>query len=205
MIGDASEIALMKFFQPIEDIAKVRESLSIAKQFDDSDAIVGFNSSYKFALIIFELGEDSDYSHVVWLKGAPERIWEKCGSLLTEGESKPIDGFYQESYDFANRKFALEGERVLGFARILLSKEDYPRGFKFNLKNPMELPFADGSFQFVGLISLIDPPKIDVPDAVKKCQTAGVKVIMVTGDQQLTAASIAKKIGIFTSKTSLEI
>lgn len=55
MIGDASEIALMKFFQPIEDIAKVRNSLSLAKQFDDSEAIIGFNSSYKFALIVFEL------------------------------------------------------------------------------------------------------------------------------------------------------
>lgn len=69
----------------------------------------------------------------------------------------------------------------------------------------MELPFANGSFEFIGLISLIDPPKLDVPDAIRKCQTAGVKVIMVTGDQQLTAASIAKKIGIFSSKTSLEI
>lgn len=72
MIGDASEIALMKFFQPIEDIAKVRNSLSMAKQFDDSEAIIGFNSSYKFALIVFELQGHEDYSHVVWLKGAPE-------------------------------------------------------------------------------------------------------------------------------------
>lgn len=59
----------------------------------------------------------------------------------------------------------------------------------------------------MGLVSLIDPPRETVPDAIKKCKTAGIKVIMVTGDQQLTASAIAKKIGIFESneKTSIEI
>lgn len=71
---------------------------------------------------------------------------------------------------------------MLGFARILLKHEDYPTGYKFDLKNPLKLPFADGNFEFLGLISLIDPPRETVPDAIKKCKTAGIKVIMVTGD-----------------------
>jgi len=70
----------------------------------------------------------------------------------------------------------------LGFAWLYLNKTDYPEDYKFNLKNPLELPFDNKSFTFLGLISLIDPPKFDVPDAVKKCQSAGIKVIMVTGD-----------------------
>lgn len=80
-------------------------------------------------------------------------------------------------------------------------------GYKFDLKNPLDLPFPDGDFEFLGLVSLIDPPRETVPDAIKKCKTAGIKVIMVTGDQQLTAAAIAKKIGIFepSEKTSIEI
>ena len=53
---------------------------------------------------------------------------------------------------------------MLGFARILLPKKDYPLDYKFDLKNPFELPFKE--FQFLGLISLVDPPKIDVPDAI---------------------------------------
>ncbi len=156
-------------------------------------------------MIVFELKNDSEYSHVIWLKGAPERIWEKCGFILVDKEPKLIDKYFQDEYDYANKKFAMEGERVLGFARLLLKHSEYPHGYKFNLKNPLELPFPEGAFEFLGLISLIDPPKLEVPGAVKKCLTAGVKVIMVTGDQQLTAASIAKKIGIFTSKTSIEI
>ena len=46
--------------------------MKLAKQFDDTDAIIGFNSAYKFALNIFELDNDEDHSHVLWMKGAPE-------------------------------------------------------------------------------------------------------------------------------------
>ena len=144
---------------------------------------------------------------MVWMKGAPERIWAKCGYLHMDGKATKIDDRIQKNFDDANEHFARNGERVLGFARILLKKNEFPIGYKFDLKNPLKLPFADGDFEFLGLISLIDPPREAVPDAIKKCKTAGIKVIMVTGDQQLTAASIAKKIGIFEpeEKTSLEI
>lgn len=56
-------------------------------------------------------------------------------------------------------------------------------------------------FTFLGLVSLQDPPKDSVPYAIKRCQSAGVKVIMVTGDQPPTAGAISKQIGIITGKT----
>ena len=49
---------------------------------------------------------------------------------------------------------------------------------------------------FVGLMSMIDPPRANVPEAVAKCRTAGIKVIMVTGDHPITAKAIAKSVGI---------
>ena len=52
-------------------------------------------------------------------------------------------------------------------------------------------------FTFTGLISLIDPPRDNVPRSINKCKTAGVKVIMVTGDQPFTAAAIARQVNIF--------
>lgn len=56
---------------------------------------------------------------------------------------------------------------------------------------------------FLGLVSLADPPKATVFEAIKKCRASGVKVIMITGDQAITALSIAKQIGIVTRKTNL--
>ena len=82
MVGDASETALVKFFQPIEDIMDVRKSMRVAKQFDNTDALISFNSSYKFALNVFEVQNDPEFSHVVWMKGAPERVWKKCNYIL---------------------------------------------------------------------------------------------------------------------------
>lgn len=57
----------------------------------------------------------------------------------------------------------------------------------------------------MGLIALQDPPKPTVYEAIKKCRASGVKVIMVTGDQSITALSIAKQIGIVTHKTNIDL
>ena len=203
VIGDASETGLVKFFQPIRDIREMRKAFSLAKQFDDSDAMIPFNSAYKFALKVYEVENDPEFSHVVYLKGAPERIWEKSTFVYSDGQEKQVDANIEKRFIEANKDFARNGERVLGFARLRLRRADYPKGFKFNVKDPYSLPFNE--FCFVGLISLIDPPRETVPSAIEKCKSSGIKVIMVTGDQQLTAASIAKKIGIFEEKNSIDI
>lgn len=79
-------------------------------------------------------------------------------------------------------KFGKNGERVLGFAKLHLLREQYPLGKLFDLSSPEKFNFSLKELTFVGLISLIDPPKESVPWAVKRCRSAGIKVIMVTGD-----------------------
>lgn len=204
VIGDASETALVKFFQPVHDIVDFRNQYETAKQFDDSPAIIPFNSSYKYALHVKALPGDPQFSHEVYIKGAPEHMWARCTQIFANGTTTPITPAINQSFLDANKVFAKNGERVLGFARMRLPKGEYPLGHKFSLKDPFKLPFAN-EFEFLGLVSLIDPPRDAVPDAINKCKTAGIKVIMVTGDQQLTAASIAKKIGIFEGKTSVDL
>jgi sodium/potassium-transporting ATPase subunit alpha len=58
---------------------------------------------------------------------------------------------------------------------------------------------------FVGLMSMIDPPRAAVPDAVSKCRSAGIKVIMVTGDHPITAKAIAKGVGIISEGTAMSL
>lgn len=75
----------------------------------------------------------------------------------------------------------------------MLPSDKFPVGYKFNSDDPN---FPLEGFRFVGLMSMIDPPRAAVPDAVAKCRSAGIKVIMVTGDHPITAKAIAKSVGI---------
>lgn len=81
----------------------------------------------------------------------------------------------------------------LRFAHFILDEADFPRGFEFNAD---EINFPVDGMCFVGLMSMIDPPRPNVPEAVAKCRTAGVKIIMVTGDHPTTAKAVAKIVGI---------
>ena len=83
-----------------------------------------------------------------------------------------------------------------------LDKKVFHKNFNFNTSNPKNFNFPIKDYIFIGMISLMDPPKDLVPEAIKKCQSAGIKVIMITGDRLETAASIAKQIGLINQKTN---
>lgn len=92
------------------------------------------------------------------------------------------------AFNAAYEQFASEGQRVLAFAALPLPESDYPKGFEFNKDEPSNFP--QDHLIFVGLISLMDPPKRGVKRAVASLRTAGIQVIMVTGDHPLTAEVI---------------
>lgn len=82
---------------------------------------------------------------------------------------------------------------MLGFAKIHLPRRKYAKNeFSFIVSNPKNFNFELEKLTFIGLISLVDPPKERVPSAILECRSAGIKVIMVTGDQPITAAAIAR-------------
>lgn len=89
-----------------------------------------------------------------------------------------------------------------GFCHTRLPSDKFPSGFKFDSDDPN---FPISGMQFVGLMSMIDPPRAAVPDAVAKCRSAGIKVIMVTGDHPITAKAIAKSVGIISEGTTQPI
>jgi sodium/potassium-transporting ATPase subunit alpha len=154
-----------------------------------------FNSHNKFALTIIEYPKsDSDYC--VLIKGAPEKIWGRCRYILKDGGAIPLDDSYQKKFAAVNLAFGKNGERVLGFAKLHLPRTDIRKPYDFDTSNPDNFNFPFRDLTFVGLISLQDPPKDSVPWAVKRCRSAGIKVIMVTGDQPPTAGAIAKQVNI---------
>lgn len=139
---------------------------------------------------------DGETNHLLVMKGAPERIIERCSTILINGVDQILTAdlitAYQQAYDNLGRI----GERVLGFADLLLPTTDFPLSYSFNVD---EENFPLEGLRFVGLMSLIDPPRPAVPEAIRKCRSAGIKVIMVTGDHPVTAKAIAKAVGIMSS------
>eukprot|EP01017_Pseudomicrothorax_dubius_P041509 TRINITY_DN664_c0_g1_i2.p1 TRINITY_DN664_c0_g1~~TRINITY_DN664_c0_g1_i2.p1 ORF type:complete len:1181 (-),score=249.42 TRINITY_DN664_c0_g1_i2:124-3630(-) len=203
-VGDASETALIKFYQPIEDILSTRKKFPIKINDDHSESKIPFNSTNKFAIYIVEYPTDNS-EYCLFIKGAPERIWKMCNKIYSQGRINEINDHWRKQYDAVNLKLAKGGERVLGFAKLHLPRQDFPKGFNFNCLNVETLNTPRDGYAFLGLISLIDPPRENVPFSVLKCKAAGIKVIMVTGDQPITAAAIAKQVNIISDKTAHEI
>lgn len=131
--------------------------------------------------------------YLLVMKGAPERIQERCSTIFMNGEEKAMDETYKDAFNQAYLELGGLGERVLGFCDFLLPPDQFPPGYPFNGD---EENFPLKGLRFVGLVSMIDPPRAAVPDAVSKCRSAGIKVIMVTGDHPITAKAIAKGVGI---------
>nr|XP_019958015.1 PREDICTED: sodium/potassium-transporting ATPase subunit alpha-2-like [Paralichthys olivaceus] len=137
--------------------------------------------------------EDNPSGHILVMKGAPERILDRCSSIMVQGQEQTLDENWREAFQNAYMELGGLGERVLGFCHLNLSSAQFPRGFTFDCD---DTNFPTEQLCFLGLISMIDPPRAAVPDAVGKCRSAGIKVIMVTGDHPITAKAIAKGVGI---------
>ncbi len=140
-----------------------------------------------------------NFRYVLVMKGAPERILDRCSTILINGKEEILDEAMKDAFNAAYMELGGLGERVLGFCHYLLPVDQYPRGYEFCCDDPVNFPLE--KLCFVGLISMIDPPRAAVPDAVSKCRSAGIKVIMVTGDHPITAKAIAKGVGIISEGT----
>ncbi|XP_069804972.1 potassium-transporting ATPase alpha chain 1 [Dendropsophus ebraccatus] len=187
VIGDASETALLKFSElTVGNVMEYRDRFKKATE-------VPFNSTNKFQLSIHELQDPLDLRYLLVMKGAPERILERCSTIMIKGQELPLDTQWQEAFQTAYMDLGGLGERVLGFCHLYLNEKEYPRGYNFDTE---EMNFPTSGLCFAGLISMIDPPRATVPDAVMKCRTAGIRVIMVTGDHPITAKAIAASVGI---------
>jgi len=149
----------------------------------------------------------------IYMKGAPERILSRCSKILINGQEVEFTKEQLDRVQKANSDFGKLGERVLAFARCELSPDKFPKeSYQFDVRNwkkwglKGDSKYADyqaeqGAFPMhdltlVGVVSLNDPPRPRVDLSVNKCRSAGIKVIMVTGDQPPTAAAIAHQVNI---------
>ena len=188
--GDASEAAILKCTElSIGDVMGYRAKYKKVCE-------IPFNSSNKYQVSIHEYTEGNSVNLLV-MKGAPERILDRCSTIVIDGVEQQLTEEWKLAFNTAYMELGGLGERVLGFCDFALPKDKYPTGYPFNQD---EVNFPIENLRFVGLMSMIDPPRAAVPDAVSKCRSAGIKVIMVTGDHPITAKAIAKSVGIISAE-----
>jgi len=174
-LGDPTETALV-------DIALKAglDKRELEKQYVRIDEIP-FDSDRKL-MTTFNRYEDKIKVNV---KGAPDILLSKCKFILDNNVVREITNDDIERIKRANEEMAAKALRVLAV------------GYKNT--NEVDINNAEKDLIFVALIGMIDPPREEAKDAVKKCKTAGIKPVMITGDHKTTAIAIAKELGILNS------
>jgi calcium-translocating P-type ATPase len=170
-LGDPMEIALVKLSQLALD------HLPTYPKHDE----IPFDTDRKRMSTIHE----GPHGHILYCKGAPEMLLPRCTHLLTETGSFALDHDRRAHIQAAQEKMASQGLRVLALAY---------RPLRYGEQGEVR----EQDMIFAGLVGLEDPPRPEVPDAIRKCHAAGIKVIMVTGDHPHTALAIARQIGLIT-------
>jgi magnesium-transporting ATPase (P-type) len=181
--GDPTEGALYPFATKLGMDRQTEQAAS-----PRIDAIP-FESEHKF---MATLHKSADGKELLFVKGAPEVILDHCDRQQTAGsEARPIDRAYFMS---ASDKLAGQGERVLALAWL-----ESP-AVKSGSLSATDLP---KNLVLLGLIGLLDPPRKEAVEAVHECHGGGIRVTMITGDHKITAAAIAKMLGIGDGKTAI--
>lgn len=170
--GDPTEIALIA--SASKGGIKKEELEKVFRRIDEFE----FTSERKLMSTVNLIGVNP----TLLVKGAPDEIVRRCTRILENGKESLLSDAKRREILEANDVFSKEALRVLGFAyRPLYREEDKP---------------AEESLIFVGLQGMIDPAREEVKGALEKCRTAGIRVVMITGDHAGTAVAIARSLGL---------
>ncbi len=119
---------------------------------------------------------------IAFTKGSVDGLLDISSHVWVDGVAQPMTDQIRHSVEEANRSLAQNGMRVLGVA--------------FSLTETKLTKVSEAGLVFVGMVGIMDPPRAEVKEAVARCLAAGIRPVMITGDHPLTAAHIARELGI---------
>jgi Ca2+-transporting ATPase len=160
------------------------DTANLRKEFARLDAIP-FESEHKYMATLHEDGG----SQYVLVKGAPDRLLEMCSCVITEEGNTDID--YKE-WEKRIHDLSSRGLRVLAIADNHTTSIDC-----------LDHHHVEKGLRLLGIIGLLDPPRDEAIDAVKLCQKAGIRPVMITGDHASTALAIARQLGFSQTEKAL--
>ena len=173
--GDPTEIALLDYVYRRYDIGELKTKYP--KIFE-----MPFDSKRKLMSTVHQI----DNKYVCYTKGALESVLEVCTKIMSDGKIIPLTEEIKNEIMISTEKYLKEAKRLLAFAKkeIKTLPENEEENIEYDLT-------------FIGITTMIDPPRVGVRKAIKSCHNAGIKVIMITGDHKTTATAIAKDLGIY--------
>ncbi len=172
-LGDPTEGAMLLFarqLKPVEGFAARFPRIHESP----------FDSGTK-RMITTHQGEQGE-ANLAYMKGAPEIVFKKCSHTLHHGTVVEFDAAARQKALEFYELLAARGERVLALA----------------YKSTEAAESDEQGFIYVGLLGMLDPPRPEIPDAIEKCRSAGIRVFMITGDYHTTGESIARQVGLYT-------
>lgn len=174
-VGDPTEIALVNLAKKYSvDYKELKEKYPRISE-------IPFDSDRKLMSTVHEI----DGKITMFTKGALDSLLPKLKSIIHGNEIRAITSEDIKEIENINTMFAETGLRVLTYAYKGLECEK-------------DICYEDeNGYIFVGLVGMIDPPRLESKEAVEKCIVAGIKPVMITGDHKVTAKTIAKEIGIY--------
>ena len=174
-VGDPTEIALVNWGG-----VHAMDANAVRSEFPRLQELA-FDSDRKLMSTLHRVGGKT----MLLTKGAMDVILARTTTLLTANGLQPMTDEMRAQIIATNQEFSQEGLRVLAFACRVMDDE-------------RELTLDDEKdFTFVGLVSMIDPPREESKQAVADAKRGGIRTVMITGDHKVTATAIAKQIGIF--------
>lgn len=170
-VGNPTEIALLLWLNSKgKDYMKLREEAKVVNQ-------LTFSTERKYMATLVD--SPIQKKRILYIKGAPEIIMSKCNL-----EKAQIDKYNEQLLAYQNKAM-----RTLGIAYKVVPE---------NASDDCAELVGEGGMTFLGIFAISDPIRPDVPNAVKKCQSAGIGIKIVTGDTPGTATEIARQIGLWT-------
>lgn len=170
--GDPTETALVKAF--FKDVNLLKGYVSRVQRVFD----IPFDSNRKMMSVIVRDGS----KEVCYMKGAPERVIDKCSYILENGSIKPLT--------------AQKRRQVASYIEVMSNRALRCIAAAYKEEGLVRNDSLEKNLIFLGVAGSIDPPRVEVRDAVLKCKLAGIKPVMITGDHKNTALAIAKSINI---------
>lgn len=177
LLGDPTETALIQY--ALDSKWNVVDYLANNKRVQE----VPFDSDRK---LMSTVHQQADGKYFVAVKGAPDELLKRAVSLWHDDKIVDLDASEKAKILAANNEMAKNALRVLGLAYKVVDN-------KFTEVNSATV---EQNLIFVGLVGMIDPERPEAKAAVAKAKSAGIRTIMITGDHQVTAAAIAKRLGI---------